>query len=124
MISDTFHSGLLGVAYFLCLLLTGVQSPYPATSVVTVSANTAQSGDTFVNSALVYCLPPTSLATVSTLVYACTVVQYTAGNVRLFDSKASMKTSLDSGFSNTVAAVLKDSLILGAFSFSTKSCTT
>ena len=38
MITDTFRSGLLWAAYLLCLLLSGVQSQYPATGVVTVSA--------------------------------------------------------------------------------------
>jgi hypothetical protein len=74
MISDTFHSGLLWAAYLLCLLLSGVQSPYPATSVVTVSANTAASGDTYVNSVLVFCMPPLKTTAFSpfTLLYTCT----------------------------------------------------
>jgi hypothetical protein len=106
-----FHSGLLWAAYLLCLLLSGVQSPYPATSVVTVSANTGTSGPTYVNSQS-YCIPPLYVAASSKYLYACST--YQNSNYRLFWNNPDLSvqmTAFNPGF-NSVPTVLKDSLIL------------
>jgi hypothetical protein len=114
MISDTFHSGLLWAAYLLCLLLSGVQSPYPATSVVTVSANTAPAGDTYVNTAWPVVMPPLKkqLFGDEGIQWPATAEAPTADNVRVFGVAMTARVKVSTGFVNTFAAVLKDSLIL------------
>jgi hypothetical protein len=122
MLSDTFHSGLLWAAYLLCLLLSGVQSPYPATSVVTVSANTGTSGPTYVNSVSAFCHPPFSSAALTPFNFwhVCTVADSSNSNVKVFttdNSTLALQLTDSTGKSPTQSAVLKDSLILGLSTF-------
>jgi chromatin remodeling complex protein RSC6 len=79
------YSGLLWAAYLLCLLLSGVQSPYPATSVVTVSANTAALLGIHTSTRLSIALPPlktTSFLAVHAALITCTSYQNGAGQSR------------------------------------------
>src|SRR5687768_11237418 len=112
MISDTFHSGLLGVAYLLCLLLSGVQSPYPATSVVTVSANTGTGDPTFTNNINVNCISPlkSNLFPPFTLLYTCTCYDLSSNNMLVYTHDLTRRWRGSTGFDKIITAVLKDSL--------------
>ena len=52
------RSGLLWAAYLLCLLLSGVQSLYPATAVTGVYTSTGSGLPTYMNSAIISCAEP------------------------------------------------------------------
>jgi hypothetical protein len=116
MISDTFHSGLLWAAYLLCLLLSGVQSPYPATSVVTVSANVLNTDPTYVIYHFTFVKPPLKTTALSpfTLLYTCTAPYSSTGNVHVYSPDLSKYVVQSTMYNDYFAAVLKDSLILGA----------
>jgi hypothetical protein len=127
MISDTFHSGLLWAAYLLCLLLSGVQSPYPATSVVTVSANTLNTDPTYVVTSFAWCSPPlpfTSIAGFPRL-YPCALYSSSStSNLRVMTHDLTKRVEVSTGFTYPWDSVLKDSLILGATAWGSLSLST
>jgi hypothetical protein len=115
------HSGLLWAAYLFCLLLSGVQSPYPATGLTTHVANTAASGDTFINpSVVVYCAPPVNTTIFPGFRRLHSIVSNSLPtlNIRVFTSDMTTRVKISSG-SGFYGLIIKDSLTLGAGSLST-----
>jgi hypothetical protein len=109
---SVIHSGLLWAAYLLCLLLSGVQSPYPATSVVTVSANTDTLTPTYVN-ADTFCAPATGRVALmgDRALQPCSSI--TGSGLRVVSPDLWTLAAYVPAF-NAFSVVLKDSLILGA----------
>lgn len=107
----------------MCLLVTGAQSPYPATAVTTISANTETSGDTYVNSVTGFCVPPskTKSFTGSSLVFPCTAQDVDTGNVKIYSQDMTLRSSLatGTGVKPIYSALLKmDSLTFAASRYS------
>src|SRR5687768_17415323 len=113
MISDTFHSGPLGVAYLLCLLLSGGQSPYPATGVVPLTANTGTSGPTYTGTYHeIYNIPLRVTGIIPEVFDLYPLVTYhtQVNNLRVFSESLTSYAVSTIDEVGLVSAVLKDSL--------------
>ena len=108
-------SGLLWAAYLVCLL-SGVQSPYPATAVVTVSANTLTTDPTYMCTGWSWIGPQVSFTSFAGFnkVQICTGFDTAATNIKIFTNDMTLKGQFSTGKNLTDTAVLKDSLRLVA----------
>jgi hypothetical protein len=118
MLINPVSNGLLWAAYLLCLLLSGVQSPYPATGVVPNVTPTGGSGDTYVNTRT---FSAHSIATSAWppfgRLYPIVDRDASTNNLKSFTADMTMRYQYSTGYTEARPAVIKDSLVLGASVF-------
>ena len=108
-------SGLLWAAYLFCLLLSGVQSPYPATGVVPNVTPTGTTGDSYFITMSIWGIEPldTSAWAPYTKIYPFTNFDTVTNNIVAYDRGLTRRLTISTGTSGIQWAVIKDSLTLG-----------